>query len=103
MTTRLRDCGMAISLGPTARLIPAWGIAPEKRPQIVPQRQRRGSSVRKGLGAVAWRRPGNCDMAISSGPTARLIPAWGIAPGINAHKLFPSANGAVHRCETVWV
>src|SRR6266436_2168454 len=45
----------------------------------------------------------DCAMAISLGPTARLIPAWGIAPGIKTHKLFPSANGAVHRCERVWV
>src|SRR5260370_1270415 len=41
----------------------------------------------------------DCGMAISLGPTARPMPAWGNAPGIKTHQLFPSANGAVHRCE----
>src|SRR5713101_2587019 len=45
----------------------------------------------------------DCDIAISLGPRARLMPAWGIAPGIKTRKLFPSANGAIHRWETVWV
>src|SRR2546428_12044666 len=32
MLTRLRDCGIAIILGPKACLMPAWGIAPGIRP-----------------------------------------------------------------------
>jgi hypothetical protein len=90
---------MAISLGPTARPMPAWGNAPGIKTHKL-FRSANGAVHRCERGCV--RRHGEArdrDMAISSGPTARLIPAWGVAPGIKTRKLFPSANGAVHRCE----
>ena len=45
----------------------------------------------------------DCGMAVSLGPKARLMPAWGIAPGSRPANFLASANGAVHRAERTFV
>ncbi len=75
---RCRRGGMGICtwgfLGPKARLIPAWGIAPGTRPtNLFPPPTARVMVSRGGSVAGSWR--------WRVGPKARPIPAWGTAPG----------------------
>src|SRR6266849_2501407 len=74
MITRLSDCGMAISLGPTARLMPAWGIAPESRPpNCSPAPTARFIGAKGACGGMG--------MARAFSPGCVFVFSWGVAPG----------------------